>query len=471
MDGFRGAADERLGMRPGGLCVSLTPESIDDIFAADVAGADCVEVRLDYLKNPQQSAATRWDRFSIPVIVTCRGKEQGGRFEGSIEEELRILDHAARNGARFIDVDYRYARPFANAEVIASFHDFTSTPPNLDQLLDRICATDAQIAKIATTANSWSDNRRLLDLLSRKWRKPVIVIGMGDVGQITRVVGPSRGSFLTYASSSTASAPGQLSIREMLDVYHFPNVRRSAKLFGVLGYPLGHSLSPVLHNSAFAELGVDAVYLKFPTTDVADFFSNARLLGIEGVSVTIPHKSAVVPFLSGQSPESLEAGAVNTVFTKDGEWLGENSDIHGVRCALARAGFDPAGKSVVILGSGGASKAAQVAVKDAGRLTVLSRREVQENKPFDCDLLINATPVGMHPAVDASPVDGPIRASVVFDMVYNPPITRLLRTAADQGKTIIPGTAMFLAQAARQFEIWTGLSAPQKIFDLTRQLI
>jgi 3-dehydroquinate dehydratase/shikimate dehydrogenase len=438
---------------------------LDEVFSSDLAGADCVEVRLDYLGQPQESIHTKWDRLPVPVIATCRGKERGGEFQGSIEEELRILERAAINGARLVDIDYRFAKPIPGAEVIASFHDFESTPDDLESLMERACAGAGRIAKVATMVNSWSDNRRLLDLMSQRWPKPVIVAGMGDTGQITRVIGPSRGSFLTYAASVNASAPGQLSLREMKDVYRFRRITRSTRFIGIVGNPLGHSLSPVIHNKGFVALGLDFVYLKFPTRDVKDFFDNARAIGIEGFSVTIPHKTAVIPFLDELTPEALEVGAVNTVSLRGGRWIGDNTDVHGVREALASAAFDPSDKTVVILGAGGGARAAVAAVKGAKTVTVLSRRDVPGASNYRCDLLINATPVGMFPMVDASPLHGLIPADVVLDMIYNPPITRLLRSARDQGKTVIQGTTMFLAQAARQFEIWTGHRAPSEIFE------
>jgi 3-dehydroquinate dehydratase / shikimate dehydrogenase len=450
---------------PYALCVSLTPRSLQEVFSSDLTGADCAEVRLDYLSDPRESVHARWDRLPVPVIATCRGKERGGEFAGSIEEETRILQHSVENGAKFVDIDYRFAKSFAGAQVIGSFHDFTGTPEDIGSILDSACAGPSNIAKVATMVNSWSDNRRLLSLTSQQLPKPVIVTGMGDMGQITRVVGPARGGFLTYAASTNPSAPGQLSLYEMLNVYRFRRVGRTTKLIGILGNPLGHSLSPVIHNKAFAALGLDFVYLKFPARDVKDFFENARAIGIEGFSVTIPHKTAVIPFLSDLSPAAREAGAVNTVWWRDGKWFGDNTDVHGVRTALRSAFFDPAGKTVVILGNGGASKAAVVAVKEAKRVTVLSRMDVPNAANFPCDLLINATPIGMYPGESALPFKGPIPANVVFDMVYNPPITRLLRSARDQGKTTIQGTTMFLAQAARQFETWTGHHAPSEVFE------
>ncbi len=450
---------------PGALCVPLTPRSLDEVFSSDLSGADCVEVRLDYLTHPQESIHARWDRLPLPVIATCRGKEQGGEFAGSVEEEIRILEHAAKNGAGMVDIDYRFSRPIPGAEVIASFHDFTGTPETIANVMERACASEGQIAKVATMVNSWSDNRRLLDLMSRPWPKPIIVAGMGDMGQMTRVIGPARGSLLTWAVSGNSSAPGQLTVREMKDVYKFRRVNRETKLIGVIGNPLGHSLSPNIHNRAFELLNLDFEYLKFPVRDVNDFFENARAIGIEGFSVTIPHKTAVIPFLSNMTAEAREAGAVNTVSWKDGGWIGDNTDVHGIRAALASAAFDHADKIAVILGRGGAARAAVVALKGAKEVIQLGRQEIPGAANYRCDLLINATPVGMFPGVDAMPFKGPIPAEVVLDMVYNPPITRLLKSARDQGKTIIQGTTMFLAQAARQFEIWTGHRAPSEIFE------
>jgi 3-dehydroquinate dehydratase / shikimate dehydrogenase len=466
MDGLRESRDGRLNMlRAGALCVSLTPRSLQEVFSSDLTGADCAEVRLDYLEKPQESVHARWDRLPLPVIATCRGKERGGRFEGSIEEEIRIIQSAAQNGAEFVDIDYRSAKSFEGAQVIASFHDFGATPANIDAVVDNACAGPGQIAKVATFVNSWTDNSRLFSLLSRRWPKPVIVVGMGEIGQITRVIGPSRGSFLTYAASTNASAPGQLSLGEMLDMYRFRRIKSSTKVIGIIGLPVEHSLSPNIHNRAFAASGLDFVYLKFPVPDVKNFFDNARTIGIEGFSVTIPHKRTVIPFLDEVSAEARDAGAANTVSLRNGQWIGDNTDVHGVRAALASAGLDVTGKTVVILGAGGAAKAAQAALSGAKKVTMLPRREIAETPSYQCDLLINATAVGMFPAVDASPINGPIPAEAVFDMVYNPPITRLLRSARDQGKTVIRGTTMFLAQAARQFEIWTGHRAPSEIFE------
>jgi shikimate 5-dehydrogenase len=223
-------------------------------------------------------------------------------------------------------------------------------------------------------------------------------------------------------------------------------------------------MSPALHNKAFEKVNADFAYVKLPAPDVKDFMDNARAVGLSGFSVTIPHKISVMPYLSKVTPEASAAGAVNTVSEENGEWLGDNTDVYGVEAALRSVGFDPHEKKVVILGRGGGAKAAAAAVRDAHEVTTLSRSEVPNAGSMPCDLLINATPVGMFPNVEESPVREKIAADVVFDMVYNPRETALLQSAKAQGKTIVPGMRMFLAQAARQFEIWTKQPAPREIY-------
>ena len=464
-------------MSPVPICISLTPRRVEDIFAADLRGADYVEVRLDYLEDPEESLKIRWSDLGMPLIAVCRGRERGGMFDGSLDDELRILSCAVDNGARFVDVDYRFARPFPGASVIGSFHCFRDTPAELGSIMDSICQSPVSVAKLATMVNTWDDNRRLLELLKSPWPKPVVVIGMGAMGQITRIVGPSRGSALTYVSSGSASAPGQLSLEEIRRTYRFDKLSDTTRLIGIVGQPLEHSKSPELHNKAFEALGLDYVYLKFPAEKIDDFFVNAKRIGIESFSVTIPHKIDIISCLDRLTSEAKNAGAVNTVLSKKGEWIGDNTDVYGVREALGKV--DIRGKRVVILGTGGAARAAVAALDESCSITLLSRhaspgvvhwsREVHIDRiekvaDYDCELLINATPVGMVPDDEECPVDGKIKADIVFDMVYNPQETKLLKEASLQGKRVISGTKMFLAQAARQFEIWTGQTAPPEVF-------
>ena len=463
-------------MLPGPLCVAVTPQRVADIFSTPIEGADCVEVRLDYLDDPGESVDVRWSQLPVPTIATCRGREQGGRFMGTVDEQLTLLHRAVQNGARYLDIDYRFAKEFEGAEVIGSYHDFDGTPDGLEELLEAVCRTPAAFAKVATMVRSWSDNRRLLALLDRQWSKPVIVVGMGEVGEMTRVVGPSRGSALTYASAGQASAPGQRELNEIENTFRVREIGRQTKLIGIVGNPVAHSRSPQLHNRAFREAGLDFAYLRFRVEDVGDFFENAAQIGIAGFSVTIPHKVEAMRYLDGVSAEAAAVGAVNTVYRRNGRWMGDNTDVHGVRESLKDVRL--AGSRVVILGTGGAARAAVAALDEAGSITLLSgsrepgvlewSRHVEVDRienyaRHDADLLINATPVGMSPQVDRTPLSEPIRADVVFDMVYNPPLTRLLREAEESGKRAIPGTTMFVAQAARQFEAWTGQAASTEV--------
>jgi shikimate 5-dehydrogenase len=228
--------------------------------------------------------------------------------------------------------------------------------------------------------------------------------------------------------------------------------------------PVGHSLSPLLHNRAFAASNLDFAYVKLPAPDLQDFAANAKAVGLSGFSVTLPHKVAVMSYLSRITPAATAVGAVNTVSEDNGDWVGDNTDVHGVEAALKSVGFDARGKKVVIMGRGGGARAAVAAVQGAREVSVLSRADIAEAGRTPCDLLVNATPVGMYPNIDASPLEGNIPADVVFDMVYNPATTALLRQAAAQNKKTVSGTAMFLAQAARQFEIWTGQPAPAEVY-------
>jgi 3-dehydroquinate dehydratase/shikimate dehydrogenase len=451
------------------LCVSLTPATLDDIFNSDIRFADCVEIRLDCLKDPHQSQEISWSRLKLPVIVTCPRIDRGGQFKGTLQQEHEILQFAVKNGAAFVDMDYRDAVPLPGARLIGSFNDAEHTPNDIHYHLDSACNAPAiDIGKVATAVQTWADNRRLLELLAERWSKPVIVIGAGEMGEITRLVGAARGSYLTYAStkvpSGQSSTTEQLTADQLIHGYRYRRIRPTTKLFGVVGNPVTQSRGYLMHNRAFEAAGLDFAYLKFPVVDVRDFFEHASAIGIHGFSVTMPHKAAVIPYLSELSPAAQEAGAVNTVSSVDGRWVGDNTDVYGARIALASADFDPKDKRVLILGSGGAAKAAAVAVKEAQSVVMLRRAEVKNAADYDCDLLINATPVGMAPNVDASPVTGRLPGQVVFDMVYTPAETWLLHLAREQGKIVIPGTAMFYAQAARQFEIWTGRAAPDGLY-------
>jgi len=265
-------------------------------------------------------------------------------------------------------------------------------------------------------------------------------------------------------------------------------------LYCVLGDPVAHSLSPVMHNRAFAHLGLNAVYLAFRVTDLEAAIGGLRALDIRGASITLPHKSRVMAYLDDIDPVAAEIGAVNTIINEKGRLIGKNSDVFGAVAAL-RDKTDPAAKKVLILGAGGAARAVGYGVRSAGfRVTIANRSPeagaalaadleadflpLADAIPDHFDILINTTPVGMHPAHAVSPIpDDSLSADmVVMDIIYNPLETRLLKAAGRAGCRTIDGLAMFVNQGARQFEWWTGREAPvnlmrQVVFEKLREFI
>ncbi len=454
------------------------------------------EFRLDYLSAPEQgipairSLVTEYPDASI--LATCRRHQNRGRFNGSIEEQFRLLKAAVAAGARAVDVEIESAEsaPVGLDEVrggallILSYHNFEGTP-QMEQVLRRMTQIPADAYKLVTNARKPSDNCRVLSLARTHPHPPLVVLAMGETGFPTRVLSPAFGGLYTYAAPNAAegTASGQVCARQLRNLYRIERFSRSAKIYGVIADPVRHSISPAVHNRAFQARRLDAVYLPFLTkpAQLKDFFALAEKLPMAGFSVTIPHKQKVLRYLDVIDPLARRIGAVNTVWRKAGKWRGTNTDADGVLVPLGRH-VRIAKSSVLVVGNGGAARSAAFALADAGaKLTIVGRnpdrvralakaaggepllREQAETRTFDA--LIHATPLGMFPHVDECFFAGRIPAEIVFDMVYNPMETLLLKRAAGQGKTVIHGLQMFLEQAARQFEIWTGTSAPRAVME------
>lgn len=455
-------------------------------------GEGLLEFRLDYLRDPAQGpaviAAFLREQPGCQVLATCRRRQNQGRFNGSVEEQIRVLEAASRAGATLLDLEIESAEQCqaactslrANSWLMISYHNFETVPP-LDPLVRRLLRCSADAYKIAVTARKPSDIGRLLGLPRSFGRTPLVVLAMGEVGFPSRVLAPLHGGWFTYAapSGSEGTAPGQVSGRTLRHLYHFLRLSRQSKIYGVIADPVGHSLSPVVHNRAFQARRIDAVYLPFrvPSLHLRDFMTLAAELPISGFSVTIPHKQRILRYLDAVEPLARRVGAVNTVWRKAGRWRGANTDADAVIAPLARR-IKIAKASVLIAGNGGAARSAAFALTEAGaRLAITGRNpdrvralaracgaealrsEDLASRSFD--VLVHATPLGMAPRVEECFFEDRIPAEIVFDMVYNPLETLLLRRAREQGKTVIAGLEMFLEQAARQFEIWTGQNAPR----------
>ncbi len=515
--------------------------ALADAAAARSAGADLVEYRIDSLFHGEGDAegdagAIRLVRESpLPCIVTCRSSAEGGSYDGddsarvSLYEKLGTLDHPPR----YIDVELATYTRSANlrqkvnlavdhpgaardlaTSLILSTHDFNGRPANLFKQMSALRDEPAaRVHKIAYRARSLRDNLELFELL-RERDRPTIALGMGEFGLMSRVLAPKFGGLLTFASlrNSSATAPGQPTIAELLGLYRFSSITPATHLFGVIGWPVSHSRSPMVHNAGFEAAGRDAVYLPMPIAEGWEPFKATALemlgtpwLDFRGASVTLPHKEHLVRLAREDSsrawtidPAAALAGAGNTLVVDDvGACRVMNTDADAAG-ELLRTALDGVldGKTIGILGAGGAARgvAAGVLLR-GGRVRLFARNQPRATALAEelgravgeparmladaidkilsrpCEAIVNCTPVGMlgGGAEAESPLtDDQVKSlrpgTVIFDTVYNPPSTPLLRSAGVAGLPTITGVDMFVSQAAAQFEAWTAMKAPISLF-------
>jgi 3-dehydroquinate dehydratase/shikimate dehydrogenase len=489
--------------------VSRTEREIEADMASAAGLADVVELRMDYA--PAADLRQLLEKRTGPVIVTNRPAREGGAFSGPEDERLALLQRAVDLGAEYVDVEWdsvgRIRRgPLARrsfseggrTKLIVSRHDFQRTPDDLVRMHADIVRSGADIAKIACLARDLSDNLRIFELL-RSAKHPTIALCMGELGLISRILGRKFGNVLTYASlrAGSESAPGQITAAELHDLYRYKKIGRSTAIYGVIANPVAHSMSPAIHNAAFEETGLDAVYVPLKVeTDPVAFVKAFRSLDVQGYSVTLPHKEAILPAMDEVDDLARRIGALNTVANRNGRLLGTNTDVTAAVTALEEAlSGDPArrkpanrsplsGKRVLLIGAGGAARAVAFGLVARGaKVTVANRTHeravrlaqelgcdscaLSELGSYQADVLINTTSVGMRPNVEETPAPASIlrKNTVVFDAVYNPPETRLIREAKAAGCRTITGIAWFVNQAAAQFELWTGKSAPREVME------
>jgi 3-dehydroquinate dehydratase/shikimate dehydrogenase len=471
--------------------------------------ADVVELRLDCLDADQLAPArvllgALLGETRPPFIITYRPREQGGGRDLSLGERAdfwRGLPAALRDvGERerdFVDLELDLLESphaplngelFERFRVICSHHDFRGTPAGLGELFGRMARTPAEILKVAAKANSVTDCVEVLRLCERGRRegREVIAVSMGEAGFLTRVLAPSFGAFLTYASldAAQATAPGQVTARELREVYRVDKLNARTLVTGLVGSPVGHSLSPHMHNAAFAAEGLDAVYVPFEVTDLSGFVRRmadprTRELGwnLRGFSVTAPHKQAIIPYLDRVAPFAARIGAVNTVAISEEHGLeGFNTDADASVVPLEGV-VDLRGARVAVIGAGGAARALLWALRERGaHATVFARdagrgREVAEEFGAESaalegalfrgfDVVVNATPLGTRGALESetpATMNQLFGVKVAYDLVYNPARTRFLGEEAwEAGCRMIGGLGMLAAQAEEQFRLWTG---------------
>jgi 3-dehydroquinate dehydratase/shikimate dehydrogenase len=480
------------------VCVALgLPTAAQLTQAAEVEckdGNTFLEFRLDYLSDPGSGVeALREFKTKYPeasILATCRHRQASGHYGGDVQQQIRILKDAAQAGATFLDLEIETAeqtKPELSAlrkiaPLCLSYHNFDFTPA-LMPILKRLKRIPADAHKLAVTARKPSDNLRLFDCLKTPQEVPLIAMAMSETGLMSRLLGPAMGSPYSYAAPSLdeGTAPGQVSAKLMRGLYRCDTLSSQSRVYGVIASPVAHSKSPLIHNRAFQARRMDAVYLPFLVQSqyLSDWMKVAAELPVCGFSVTIPHKQKIIRYLDVVEPQAKRIGAVNTVWRKAGKWRGTNTDTEGVIRPLAKH-LRLAHASVLIAGYGGAARAAAIALADASANVTITGRDLksaqalarvvkgaavslQEAEAEHFDVLVHATPVGMAPNSEGCLFQDRIPAGLVMDMVYNPHETELLKRAKEQKATVIHGIDMLLEQAAHQFEIWTGETAPRAV--------
>ncbi len=476
-------------MRDPLVCVTVTGRTMEEVRRARdaAANADLVEVRLDAVDRPDAAGALEGRRR--PVVVTCRAAWEGGAFAGSEAERERILTEAQAAGAEYVDVEARAA--FAPAlvrrrhgrGVVLSMHDFDGVPADLPDRARTMRATGAEVIKIAVTATRLTDAVSLMALADEPLFSASddvdghVLLAMGQAGVPTRLLAARLRNRWTYAGD--AVAPGQMPADRLVNEFRFRRIRPDAALFGVVGNPIAHSLSPVMHNAGFAALGLNAVYVPLQAADVADFVAFARATKMRGASITAPFKVGMLDHLDEVDALTRRVGAVNTLIVRDGRWVGANSDVEGFLAPLAGR-IALKGTRAAVVGAGGAARAVAVALVSQGTaVTICARRPeaaaevarlsgatagVWPPAPGSWDVLVNATSAGSRGPQDDPTARVALDGEIVFDLVYVPAETPLLRRARAAGCLTIGGLEMLVAQAERQFELWTGQRPPAGLF-------
>ncbi|GAX76080.1 hypothetical protein CEUSTIGMA_g3523.t1 [Chlamydomonas eustigma] len=509
------------------VATSITATSfeafMDEMTVASTTGADILELRLDFIQDfdTERDLKRIMSHSRLPYIVTYRPKWEWGNYNGEEATRLATLKYAAMLGAPFIDVEFKAADTFfasagevpVTCKVILSAHDFNLTP-SASELKDqayKMYQAGADIVKIAAMATDITDAASMLSLLQDP-AAPTISLSMGEKGQITRLLSNKFGGFLTFAALSPekASAPGQPTIQQLNTLFKFKHQSQATKLFGIIGNPVSHSRSPLIHNTAFQDIGFDGVYVPLLVDDLSAFLDAFKdpQYGFSGFSVTIPHKEAALKLASSVDPLAAQIGAVNTLIRQsDGTFKGYNTDCSAaigaiekqmIRAAYARG--EPAsaegsvsplwGKTFLVLGAGGAGRALAFGAASRGARVLITNRsrdraealaaglgpsatvvdwEAVQQGEVRADVCANSTSLGMSPRIEETPIP---RSAVgnfglVFDSVYTPVWTRLLLDARDAGCEVVDGLQMFVGQAAQQFRLFTGHEPPLELMQET----
>lgn len=476
------------------LCFVLTEKSIDECCKAYNsldAKPDIVELRVDILDSDEQKKICDL-KLDVPVILTFRKKVDGGQYEGDEEYRLDILLNGIENGRfSYIDLEEDLDAPELERaasekglRVIRSFHDFNGIPDNLSERLMAIKRDENEIPKAAVMVNS---TKELLEFYKEAFKiksEEKILLGMGNFGFNTRVLAEKIGSYLTFTSKGNATSGLGHATPEVLDsIYRFKNIKDDTPVMGIIGNPVMHTKSPLIHNEGYRKNSIEGVYVPFETDNLEVFLEVAQMLNIKGFSVTVPFKNDIIPLLDRVTEGVKQIGACNTVTSIDGKWVGENTDYVGFINPLKKDFGSLKGKKVSVIGAGGAAKAALFALKEEGAEILVLNRTVEKARelaeqfsvrfcPLNSDsksevaefsdVIVQTTNVGMHPLEHIDPLsfydfNG---EEYLYDIIYVPEETLFLKRGKEAGCRILNGWQMLLEQGYRQFKLFTGHDYP-----------
>ena len=528
-------------MNNGEICVSVCAENADElikqIYQAEEF-ADVIEIRFDCLKESEFDLALQKVsqlNFRKPFLATFRpiGAFEDFTFSAFVSEltknatndevKKRIARLESRinnwkpifslNNINFLDFEldlflgltstnFFDNKLLENHQIIVSEHNFEKVPDELEEIYEAMSSAEeydlkCDIIKIAVQPNDIADSISIWKLLERAKQENTrfIPIAMGEAGKWTRILGLAHGAFMTYASldSGNETAPGQVSAKDLIEVYRAKELDQNTDVYGIIGNPVSHSVSPEMQNAAFKFHDLNAVYIPFEVKNLDEFITRMVKpatreidLNFRGFSVTIPHKQNIIKHLDFIDETAQKIGAVNTVKIVDGKLHGYNTDAQGFIEPLKNVYGDLKDANVAIFGAGGSARACVYALKNEGanvtifardsskaqsladkfeiELKDLSKFKNQKSK-INCDILVNTTPLGMKGKFEG---ETPIIAEqfkdvkLVYDLVFNPFQTKFMNEADKANVPKIAGMAMLVAQGMAQFKIWTGKSAPMK---------
>ncbi|MBL8188661.1 MAG: shikimate dehydrogenase [Acidobacteria bacterium] len=496
------------------ICIPIT-ESTSEAFLSAILEAsqqaDIIELRLDYLSVADRSTvlsklpALAADPACKDLLLTFRPRQQGGHQDLSLEDRQtfwRLLPPEVIAASRFVDFEFDLVEswdahsPVPWEKVICSWHNFEETANDLLAQYDRMAATPAAIVKIATMANRITDCLKTFELIEHaKDKKPVIALAMSFAGVATRILSLASGSFLTFGSlrKGAESAAGQVTASDLTNLYRVTQLNRESEIFGIIGFPVAHSRSPIMHNAVFSSYGRNAAYLPFEVQDAGEFIrdfvrpeTKKFAWPLRGLSVTIPHKLAVIPYLDYVDSTAKTIGAVNTIVVENGKLSGFNTDIVGAMKPLEEL-VELSGVRVAVLGAGGSARAICHGLNQRGAETTIFARDLIKAAPLaeefttklerldnfsgDFDVVINCTPIGMrHHSEGQSPLTAKslLKTKLVYDLIYTPNETALLLNAKTAGCQTLGGMSMLIGQAVEQMRLWLGL---ETTFEVMRKAL